>query len=107
MSSTSRKIDEMDDKQALASALRSISAVAGRKINLSDVSAFVRGRFGEDELFRGAFSGRLVGFSDNDLKVLRKPDGRLFLAGEALDMNDYGTAKSAWDSGRDTARLMV
>lgn len=109
LSKTSQQVSKMNDKQALASALRAISAVAGRKVDSSEVTAFVRGRFVEDELFRGSFSNRLVGFSTKDLSEMRRPNGRLFLAGEALasSKSGYATVKAAWYSGRDTAQLMV
>ncbi len=61
--------------------------------------------WGADEFSRGSYSFTAVGSSEDDREALGEPvDGRLWLAGEAVQPQWHSTVHGAWISGAAAAR---
>lgn len=95
------------ESDVLAFALRAVRSVTNKPVTKDMVAEHTFKNLDFIDYFRGAYSNRLVGFGDADLQALRKAEGALFLAGEAFGIDDYGSVKSALDSGRETARRVL
>lgn len=93
-----------DEKDIVVAALQ---AVTKRKIEKSLISQLAVLNFDSAKYVRGAYSNRLVGFTDADLNALRTPQGALYLAGEMLGQENYGNVKTALTSGKETAKRVV
>ncbi|XP_045205205.2 uncharacterized protein LOC123557659 [Mercenaria mercenaria] len=76
-------------------------------VNIPKPSGFKVSRWNTDPLTRGAFSYWPTGFTDENMKDLQAPVGRLFFAGEHLDPLHYGFVHGAYRSGQRTAEDLI
>ncbi|XP_045161806.2 uncharacterized protein LOC123526626 [Mercenaria mercenaria] len=76
-------------------------------VTIPKLSGFKVSRWNTDRLTRGAFSYWPTGFTDENMKYLQAPDGRLFFAGEHLDPVHYGFVHGAYRSVQRTAEDLV
>lgn len=64
-------------------------------------------RWNTDPLTRGAFSYWPVGFTENNMKEMQAPFGRVFFAGEHLNDLHYGFVHGAYNSGQRTGSELI
>ncbi len=93
---------------ALGVALTAVNQVVKQNVSREMVAEHVYKNFDEDPFFRGAYSNRLVGFTNADFDELTTPQQSLYLAGEMLaGREEYGSVKEAIVSGKATAQLLL
>lgn len=107
LSETSILLSKLPEEEALQEVLGIIRNVSGKNITTRDIIASQSKFWNNEPFIRGAISDHGIGFTPADLKALKEPEGRLFFAGETLGETKYGTVASAWNSGREAARMVL
>ena len=99
------RLEALSDQQARAWGMERLRACFGP--DLPEPIAMIRTGWSQDPQARGTYSHIAVGSSPADLAALAEPVAdRLFFAGEATSVSQWGTAHGAYLSGlREAARI--
>lgn len=93
-----REIEALTDEQIVESAMQTLRTLYGDDI--PEPTDFQITRWASDPFARGSYSFCSVGSTPQVRRELaRSLDGKLFFAGEATNVNYYGTADGAYQSG--------
>jgi monoamine oxidase len=100
-----REIEALTDEQIVESAMQTLRILYGDDI--PDPTDFQITRWASDPFARGSYSFCSVDSTPEMRRELARPlDGKLFFAGEATNVDYYGTADGAYESGLRAAEEM-
>ncbi len=93
-----REIEALTDEEIVESAMQTLRILYGDDI--PEPTDFQITRWASDPFARGSYSFCSVGSTPEMRRELARPlDGKLFFAGEATNVDYYGTADGAYQSG--------
>lgn len=93
-----REIEALTDEQIVESAMQTLRTLYGDDI--PEPTDFQITRWASDPFARGSYSFCSIGSTPQMRRELARPlDGKLFFAGEATNVDYYGTADGAYQSG--------
>lgn len=93
-----REIEALTDEQIVESAMQTLRTLYGDDI--PEPTDFQITRWASDPFARGSYSFCSIGSTPQTRRELARPlDGKLFFAGEATNVDYYGTADGAYQSG--------
>jgi monoamine oxidase len=101
-----REIEALTDEQIVESAMQTLRILYGDDI--PEPTDFQITRWASDPFARGSYSFCSVGSTPEMRRELARPlDGKLFFAGEATNVDYYGTADGAYQSGLRVAEEVL
>lgn len=98
---------EKDGPEAMAAfAIDELAGIYGNDMR-AHLRLLASSAWGIDPFARGAYSCALPGHAKDRAILARPVDDRLFFAGEACSMDQFGTAHAAFASGRSAAERII